>query len=162
MGAKADEDDVICEQLAYKDVYVEKLKLIFANLLDNDEECITLDTFEKHMREKRMQAYFHSLDIKVSDAWTMFKLLDKRSDHIIDLNQFIEGCLQLKGSATAIEIESLATEFHWFAEYIDRKFSHLESHIQPAKQSAMDKKCSQLDNRQCHREPHLQPAKQPA
>merc|ERR1712060_1456 len=99
---------------------------IFGSLTDDNEDSITLDTFAKHMSDKRMQAYFQSLDIKVSDAWTLFKLLDKSHDHAIDLDQFIEGCLQLKGPATAIDLKSLATEFHWFADHIDRKFSRLE------------------------------------
>merc|ERR1711920_828860 len=64
-SAKADDDDVICEQLANKDVYVEKLRKIFGSLTDDNEDSITLDTFAKHMSDKRMQAYFQSLDIKV-------------------------------------------------------------------------------------------------
>merc|ERR1712039_783280 len=85
------------------------------------------DTFERHLSERRMQAYFQSLDIKASDAWTLFKLLDESNDHVIDLDQFIEGCLHLKGPATAIDLKSLATEFHWFAEHMDRKFLQVET-----------------------------------
>merc|ERR1712060_944929 len=127
------------------------------------------DTFEKHMRERRMQAYFQSLDIKVSDAWTLFKLLDKRNEHVIDLNQFVEGCLQLKGPATSIEIESLATEFHWFAEHVDRKFlqlesrqSQFESHLRPARQSEIDRKFLQKENYELHPQLAKQPAKMDA
>jgi hypothetical protein len=117
-----------------------KLEMMFANLTEDNEDWITLNAFEKHMNERRMKAYFHSLDIKVSDAWTLFKLLDQDHAHAIDLDQFVEGCLQLKGPATAINIKTLETEFHWFAEHIDRKFSaleinqaHLKSYITHAK-----------------------------
>merc|ERR1711920_192601 len=95
-SAKADDEDVLSEQLANKNVYVQKLRTVFANITDDDEDRITLDTFERHMNEKRMQDYFQSLDIKVADAWTLFKLIDESNDHVIDLDQFIEGCLQLK------------------------------------------------------------------
>merc|ERR1712129_184332 len=101
---------------ANKHLYVQKLKQLFANLAMDNEDCFTLDTFEKNMNDERMEAYFQSLDIKISDAWTLFRLLDQSNDHVIDMNKFIEGCLQLRGPATAVDIRNLASEIHWFAK----------------------------------------------
>lgn len=122
-SAKKNDDDMICDLLANKEMYVTKLKSLFASLTEDAENRITLDTFEKSINNERIQAYFHSLDIKISDAWTLFRLLDEHNENAIDMTKFIEGCLQLRGPATAIDIKKLAHEIHWFDKHLG---GHLE------------------------------------
>lgn len=124
-SAKKDDDEVIVEQLANKTYYIRKLKMLFESLIEDIEDGITLRSFEETMNDEHVVAYFHALDIKIFDAWTLFKLLDEDNDNIIDLDMFIEGCLHLKGPASAINLQDLACEVHWFAKHFDRKFLQL-------------------------------------
>merc|ERR1712012_490546 len=117
-SAKEDDEEAITDQLANKHFYVAKLKLLFASLAEDIEDGLTLDIFEKNMHDARVEAYFHSLDIKIWDAWTLFRLLDEHGNRVIDMNQFIEGCLQLKGPATAIGLKKISSEIKWLENKI--------------------------------------------
>merc|ERR1712217_585339 len=48
-----------------------------------------------------------SLEVDVSNAWTLFKLLDQDRQGDIDLEEFVVGLMQLKGYAKAIHVEQL-------------------------------------------------------
>merc|ERR1712073_140756 len=86
---------------------------------------MTLEMFEKNMNDERVEAFFHALDIKIYDAWTLFRLLGEDTSQPIDLDVFIGGCLQLKGPATAINLQELAKEVHWIGKHIDKRFNQL-------------------------------------
>merc|ERR1712012_576320 len=58
-SAQKDVDTVICEQLANKKFYVQKLVELFKSISENDEDGITLSSFENYMRDERVRAYFH-------------------------------------------------------------------------------------------------------
>lgn len=123
-SSKHCDEEVISEQLANKHFYVSKFREIFSRL-SNDGDSIALDTFEENLSDERLLAFLSSLGIKVADAWTLFKLLEKGEDHCIDLEQFVEGCLRLHGDATAIGMHSLEHEIRWFMQHLDRQISKL-------------------------------------
>merc|ERR1712050_375720 len=81
---------------------------IAVNDCDTDDSYIVLDILQDHMQDDRFQAYFASLDIETNDAWTLFKLLDNDETGHIDIEEFVEGCLQLKGTAKAIHVAKLS------------------------------------------------------
>merc|ERR1711948_254020 len=54
-----------------------------------------------------MRAYFASLDVDVSNAWQLFKLLDQDGGGAVDLEEFVQGLLHLKGGAKAIQLAEL-------------------------------------------------------
>merc|ERR1712217_200329 len=76
--------------------------------LDSDKNgVIDIHEFEQHLEDEKMLAYFASLEVDVSNAWTLFKLLDEDRQGDIDLEEFVVGLMQLKGYAKAIHVEQL-------------------------------------------------------
>merc|ERR1712217_502883 len=76
--------------------------------LDSDKNgVIDIHEFEQHLEDEKMLAYFASLEVDVSNAWTLFKLLDEDREGGIDLEEFVVGLMQLKGYAKAIHVEKL-------------------------------------------------------
>lgn len=51
--------------------------------------------------EDEVRAIFESLDLRARDSWTLFKLLDEEGNGDINLREFMEGCLRLRGPAKA-------------------------------------------------------------
>jgi len=112
-SATQDHDMVIQSQMNMKQQYIDKLKVLFANIDVHSTGKITLAEFEDCLQEERLQAYFHSMEISVDEAFSLFKLLDTDESHQIDIDSFITGCLRLRGSAKAIDIAMLMYEMRW-------------------------------------------------
>merc|ERR1719440_1971629 len=96
---------------------------------------LTLAEFEAHLSDDRMQALFHTLDVMASDAWTLFKLLDADGGGTVDADEFVTGCIRMRGGARAAHIEKLQYEIRWLMDYqvkLGRSFKRLEKHMLPA------------------------------
>jgi len=44
------------------------------------------------------------LGIKSYDAWTLFKLMDADKSSFVDWEEFVKGCMQLSGAASAVDV----------------------------------------------------------
>lgn len=108
-----DADEVVAEQLHQKNTYVKRLQSVFHDMSEGPDRGLSLHDFETHLHEPRARALFKALDIEVNDAWTIFSLLDADGGGIVDYEEFIEGCLQMKGSAKSIHIHQMMQENKW-------------------------------------------------
>merc|ERR1712151_1422577 len=50
------------------------------------------------------RAFFASLEIEVETAWEIFKLLDIDGGGTLDIEEFVTGCLRLRGPAKALDV----------------------------------------------------------
>jgi len=81
----------------------------FFKIIDQDESgSITMDELETVLVQRKSQAYLQSLGINTGDAWTLVKLLDVDNTGNIDLEEFITGCMDLRGEAKAVHVATLA------------------------------------------------------
>jgi len=111
-SAAIDHSEVLEEQVANKQDYINKLTKLFEELTDG-QEAFTLDAFEKHIRDERFQSFLESLEIEVQDAWTMFKLLDSSGNLVVTIDTFIDGCLKIRGFAKQVGLKELMYETRW-------------------------------------------------
>jgi len=111
-SAQHDYDMVIQHHLCNKKQYLGKITSIFREIDTGTGTTgeITIEDFERYLQNEKVQAYFSSLELEPSDAWTLFKLLDQDGSHYVDIDEFIMGCLRLKGSAKAIELAKIEYE----------------------------------------------------
>merc|ERR1712110_985217 len=90
--AKHDKEEVISTHVQEKSKFVQELRELFGILNTSQEEegFITLADFEEHLKDKRMVAFYKALDIEVSDAWTLYKLLDTDRNGTVNIEQFVD------------------------------------------------------------------------
>jgi len=122
---KKDDEIMYSEHLANTEFYGRKLKTLFSSIVEDSEGGFTLETFEQHLQDDRVAAYFHSLDITTRDAWKLFRLLNRDGDKVIAMDEFIAGCLELKGPATVIDVKDLQQEFVLFTQRLDGQLEEL-------------------------------------
>eukprot|EP00439_Symbiodinium_sp_Y106_P013421 s3814_g1.t3 len=72
--------------------------------------AITLSEMEQFFNDEEVRAMFQSLDLTARDSWTLFKLLDEEGNGDINLSEFIDGCLRLRGPAKALDIACVMDE----------------------------------------------------
>jgi len=68
------------------------------------------DEFQQYLKEEKIQAYFQSLDFDVSQARTLFKLLDRDNSDSVDINEFVLGCMKMKGHSRSVDVNMLMYE----------------------------------------------------
>eukprot|EP00747_Dinoflagellata_sp_TGD_P172458 gnl/TRDRNA2_/TRDRNA2_208988_c0_seq1.p1 gnl/TRDRNA2_/TRDRNA2_208988_c0~~gnl/TRDRNA2_/TRDRNA2_208988_c0_seq1.p1 ORF type:complete len:171 (-),score=38.39 gnl/TRDRNA2_/TRDRNA2_208988_c0_seq1:189-662(-) len=138
-----DKEQLIYNQLAQKDTHVAILKDLFRSLDGNRTGMITVSEFEKALDDEDVEAYFSSLQLDINDAWTLFKLLDDDGSNVVHIDEFVMGCLRLRGTAKGIDIATLMYEsrlmarklgdFMKFVEkelgYVERDLKHVELEI---------------------------------
>uniref|UniRef100_A0A7S2E3V5 Calmodulin n=1 Tax=Alexandrium andersonii TaxID=327968 RepID=A0A7S2E3V5_9DINO len=117
-NAQYDKDVVVETQLSMKQTYTMQLEELFTSMDSQHAGHITLTTFEQCLRNDEVRAYLHGLDITVDDAWHLFMLLDTDESRSINVEQFVTGCLKLRGSARNVDIHMLMYEGRWMRNRI--------------------------------------------
>lgn len=75
---------------------------------------LSWDEFETFLQDDEVRAYFVTLDLDMSSLHKIFTLLDQNGSGELDLSEFIEGCVRLKGTAKTIDIVLLRAEINKF------------------------------------------------
>jgi len=73
---------------------------------------ITWPDFERIMTHDSMFKFFSAIDLDVTDAETLFDLLDFSGDGAISADEFFCGCLRLRGAAKSLDLLVLSREVH--------------------------------------------------
>lgn len=129
-SAQRDQDMVMQAIMANKQHHVKKLQDLFKNIDSADSGSITIEDLECNMQDAKVQAYFNSLELDIDDAWTFFKLLDTSKGHSIKIEDFLLGCMRLRGSAKALDIAKLMHEQEVFAKHITSFMLYVEGQFQ--------------------------------
>lgn len=108
--AQRDPELAVHTQIMQKHRCVKYIKKLFNKIDDNESGSISLMEFEEVLKDENVEAYFAVLDMNVTDALEMFKLIDTNHSKCVDIDEFVEGCLRLRGSARAIDVERLYVE----------------------------------------------------
>merc|ERR1719291_851011 len=75
-----------------------------------DSECtgtVNKNDLVEFCNDRRVQYYLTALGLDVDDAERLFVLLDENRDGELGLDEFLSGCLRLKGLARSIDVFSL-------------------------------------------------------
>jgi hypothetical protein len=107
------------------------------NVIDEDGGGdITFSEMQRFISEdnSELSDYLEALGITSSDVWVLFKLLDLDGSGKIDVHEFIQGCMRLKGEARSFDINCMMYENRAmmkhsadFMEYVESQLSGLES-----------------------------------
>merc|ERR1712100_429475 len=102
-----DRDNVIREELRREKSSINSMKGLFREMDDDGSGLITWGQFQTHMDKKDVRNSFSALDIGASDARTLFTLLDVDGTNAIDIDEFVNGLIKVKGDARSIDMITL-------------------------------------------------------
>jgi len=105
--ARRDQDAIIENQLAQVREYAKNIRAFFYQADKDRSGFLSFSEFEHHLSDERVKAYFNSLDLDVSQAKLLFQLLDSDQGGAIAIDEFIGGCMRLKGEARSIDVNLL-------------------------------------------------------
>jgi len=124
-----DRDLTIAHQLDDEASAVQNLKHLFRSVIEEEQDrdlqagddtpntqmmlsdiTFTEREFYKIIVHDRVRAYFAILGLELTHAEGLFKLLDTDRSGRIGLEEFVLGCLRLKGEAKAVDVATLMYE----------------------------------------------------
>lgn len=124
-AASLDREQVVSLQMAERKRFVEELTGLFARWDYQDSGNCTLAEFKHHLEDEETQALLSSLQIPARDAVMLFELLDADGSGTVDLDEFVTGCITLRGEAKAVHMEKLGG----LSRGIEMHFEKLETGI---------------------------------
>jgi len=75
---------------------------------------VTWEEFKTKINAPDMQDYFRSINLNPAEARGLFDLLDVDGNGEVDVHEFVEGCLRLRGGAKALELSLAMQEISRF------------------------------------------------
>merc|ERR1712187_566899 len=98
------------KERAQKEMYVSMLLDLLEEIDAEGKGVITREELQEAFKLERVQHYFSVLDIDIADSNYLFDMLDLDGSNEVDMEEFVTGCLRLKGNAKSIDIHTLMFE----------------------------------------------------
>eukprot|EP00928_Gymnodinium_smaydae_P038345 TRINITY_DN26472_c0_g1_i1.p1 TRINITY_DN26472_c0_g1~~TRINITY_DN26472_c0_g1_i1.p1 ORF type:complete len:732 (-),score=177.73 TRINITY_DN26472_c0_g1_i1:129-2324(-) len=127
-SSERDREFVIQERLSQKEKYMHSMRQLFEEIDADNSGSITQYEFQQQIEDERAIAYFNSLKLDVSEAITLFTLLDVDQSGQVDIEEFLVGCEKLMGEARSLDMAVLQYEVRWlthsfleFADFVEER-----------------------------------------
>mmetsp|Transcript_41370 Transcript_41370/g.119014 ORF Transcript_41370/g.119014 Transcript_41370/m.119014 type:complete len:699 (+) Transcript_41370:42-2138(+) len=94
-----------------KNVYmINQLRELFGVLDNNGNGTIAWTEVQENLDDPKLQAFFKDIDLDISEARGLFLLLDRDASGWIDADEFLSGCLRLRGPAKSLDMQLVMRE----------------------------------------------------
>jgi len=122
-AANNDRDITMQRALDEQDVKVNQIRAIFvAEDGDGDNELKEKDLV-RLLADTDLKSYLAAIELRPSEAHGLFKLLDVDNSGVVSIEEFLSGCIRLKGTARALEMATMLYEMN----KVSRKLKVIES-----------------------------------
>jgi len=108
--AEADSDMLIRAEIDWKKSCFNSLKEIFQACDTDGSGKISFSEFQAQTKTLKVREMFQTLDLDVLEAEGLFKLLDLRGSGELGIDEFVIGCMRLKGNNRHVNLASLLYE----------------------------------------------------
>jgi len=116
----------------------EEVKRIFKEADKDRSNTLSFAEFTKHLENAWVRAYFSGLDMDPSEAEIIFTLIDIDNSGEVDIDEFVEGTMKLKGSAKSIDVLSMMfdsaryqVKFNQLCNFIEEQLRGIRETLTP-------------------------------
>ncbi|CAK9076731.1 unnamed protein product [Durusdinium trenchii] len=109
-SASADKDIATLKQMHKRVAQMESLRQIFYEIDESNANQVSIDELEEALSENKLGTFMESLGISTDDVWSLFVLIDADDNGIVDLEEFVNGCMQLHGPAKSLQVAKMSYE----------------------------------------------------
>jgi hypothetical protein len=104
--------DAMALQVRKNEVHERKELLQLVKDLDiNQDGVLDKEEFSKHLQHGKLKAYLAVLGLDIAEAETFLKVLTEAAqDAPVGIEDFVDGCLRMKGSASSLDMQTLLFE----------------------------------------------------
>merc|ERR1712187_913533 len=135
--SQVDRGLVIRSQLKDRKSFANQLKSVLRSIDKDGSGSISKHELVEHLASSEFYAYLKTLDVTVSDAQGVFKLLDVNGTGEVNIDEFVLSLMRFQGSARAVDVATLLyegkrNEARWnaYMDYIEEQFDVLKRRLQ--------------------------------
>jgi hypothetical protein len=122
-AADRDRDILTENRLREERDAMRRMRNIFREADTDGDNVLSWDEFSAYLQDNDAAVFFSSLGLDVNVAQALFVLLDVNDDDSVNIDEFVHGCLRLKGDARSIDVNMLLYQSdkmqHQFMECMD-------------------------------------------
>jgi len=109
--SRADRDIMVMEQRQKEFRDAQVLKAVCEEMDEDKSGGISWQEFKAHLQDPKAAAHLAAIGLDVHDARVFFEILELVAGKPeVDIDIFVRGCMRMKGSATSIDMQTLAYE----------------------------------------------------
>merc|ERR1712048_139994 len=134
--SRIDRDLVIRSQLNDRRSFANQLKNVLSSVDKDATGTISKQELVDHLTSDETGAYLKTLDVTVSDAQGVFKLLDVAGTGEVSIDEFVLSLMRFQGSARAVDVATLLyegkrNEARWnaYMDYIEEQFDVVKKRL---------------------------------
>mmetsp|Transcript_22649 Transcript_22649/g.56522 ORF Transcript_22649/g.56522 Transcript_22649/m.56522 type:complete len:192 (+) Transcript_22649:2-577(+) len=105
--ASKDREALVKFEIRQWQAYTQRIRTFFQEADVDQSGTLSWEEFSAHLQNQKVKAYFQALDLDVSQAHVLFDLLDVDGSDSVTIDEFLEGCMRLKGHARSIDLNML-------------------------------------------------------
>ena len=109
-SAQSDKDIAIMKQMRKHNAQVQALRHIFKEIDHDKSSHVTLAELQEALSAKKLSSFMESMGISTQDVSTLFMIIDTDRSGMIDLDEFVSGCMQLHGPAKSLQMAQMSHE----------------------------------------------------
>jgi len=129
-SAEKDHEMIIQSVAHEKQKYTRAIRRLFKAMDADSSGTITKEEFEEHFGDPSIRQVFDALDLDASDAYTLFQHLDSDGTQDVDVQEFLEGCMQLKGPARSIDVVSMKRDLNKMQKLVTKEIKENRTSLQ--------------------------------
>eukprot|EP00929_Paragymnodinium_shiwhaense_P022086 TRINITY_DN14217_c0_g1_i3.p1 TRINITY_DN14217_c0_g1~~TRINITY_DN14217_c0_g1_i3.p1 ORF type:complete len:655 (-),score=70.13 TRINITY_DN14217_c0_g1_i3:79-2043(-) len=93
-----------------RDHFLQRFKAIFRSIDRDGSGRLSPHEMKPYLDSEPAHALFAALELDLGDVYELFELLDEDGSQFVDIEEFMFGCLRLRGVAKAIDIAKVQYE----------------------------------------------------
>lgn len=128
-AAQRDHETMMHNVMTSKAAHLDKIKELFCVMDDDGSGGMTFAELEEKLSQEEVVTFFEALELDVSDVFTFFRLLDEDGGQVVEISEFLDGCLRLRGNAKALDLAKLQHEHSWLMKKQVDFMMFLEQHM---------------------------------
>mmetsp|Transcript_125374 Transcript_125374/g.234476 ORF Transcript_125374/g.234476 Transcript_125374/m.234476 type:complete len:214 (-) Transcript_125374:37-678(-) len=125
-----DKDYMIKRELSRLSVFSRDVEDLFIAADKDGSDSLSWQELKTHMQDPKVKAYFQALEFDVHQAHNLFKLLDIDGNDQVTLQEFLEGCIRLRGQARSIDLALVLQNQQQLRKQFDNFRKHAEENLQ--------------------------------
>lgn len=106
-SAKHQRDEMTDIEQRIQETQANELRDVFHDLDSDGDGVLDIQEFQDLLHDERVVMFLHSMKISTADVNRLFRMLDQDRSGCILIDEFVNGCMHLQGSARNFDIQRL-------------------------------------------------------
>eukprot|EP00927_Polykrikos_kofoidii_P013158 TRINITY_DN15715_c0_g1_i2.p1 TRINITY_DN15715_c0_g1~~TRINITY_DN15715_c0_g1_i2.p1 ORF type:complete len:862 (-),score=156.45 TRINITY_DN15715_c0_g1_i2:16-2433(-) len=127
--SQRDRELLVQQEVDRKVEFIANMQHVFEELDANNSGTLTLQEFERQLEDENILNFMSTLELDIDQVRTLLTLLDRNQNGEVDIEEFIQGCLRLKGGAKSLDLAILQYQVEWILHNTAYLSTYVESRL---------------------------------